>query len=133
MARRWRVSPDVGSMIVPPGFKRPARSAASIIRRPMRSLTLPPGFSISSLARIVGLTPAVTLRRRTSGVPPIASRKLSRYLMSEGLSCSPDLRLGQLQAEDSARVAEVDPAVRCGFHGQHAAPVVEDHGLGGDV
>ena len=41
-------------MIVPPGLSRPSRSAASIIGRPMRSLTEPPGLSISSLARRSG-------------------------------------------------------------------------------
>ena len=54
MASPWPVLPDVGSMIVPPGFSRPARSAASIIGRPIRSLTEPPGLSISSFARISG-------------------------------------------------------------------------------
>ena len=54
MARPWPVLPDVGSMIVPPGLSRPARSAASIIGSPMRSLTEPPGLSVSSLARISG-------------------------------------------------------------------------------
>ncbi len=44
------VLPEVGSTMVPPGFNSPWRSAASIIRIPMRSLTLPPGFSISSFA-----------------------------------------------------------------------------------
>ena len=41
-------------MIVPPGLSRPSRSAASIIGRPMRSLTEPPGLSISILARRSG-------------------------------------------------------------------------------
>ena len=50
MARPWPVLPLVGSMMVPPGLSRPARSAASIIGRPMRSLTEPPGLSISILA-----------------------------------------------------------------------------------
>ena len=36
-------------MIVPPGLSSPACSAASIIGSPMRSLTEPPGLSISSL------------------------------------------------------------------------------------
>ena len=36
--------PDVGSTIVPPGFSRPSRSAASIIAIATRSFTLPPGF-----------------------------------------------------------------------------------------
>src|SRR5713226_9334180 len=77
MAKPCPVLPEVGSTIVPPAFSMPARSAASIIRKPMRSLTLPPGFSISSLARMVGLTPRVTLCRRTSGVSPTASRNVS--------------------------------------------------------
>ena len=37
-------------MIVPPGSSSPSRSAASIIAMAGRSLTLPPGLSISSLA-----------------------------------------------------------------------------------
>src|SRR2546425_4798778 len=78
MASPWPVLPEVGSTIVPPGLRKPARSAASIIRRPIRSLTLPPGLSISSLARIVGWTPRVILCRRTIGVSPTASRNVSR-------------------------------------------------------
>lgn len=44
------VFPEVGSMIVSPGFKVPARSASSIIRRLMRSFTLPPALKNSHLA-----------------------------------------------------------------------------------
>ena len=80
MARPWPVFPDVGSTSVPPGFSSPAFSAASIIRSPMRSFTLPPGFSISSFARTVAWTPAVVWRSRTSGVFPMASRNESRTL-----------------------------------------------------
>ena len=50
--------PEVGSTIVPPGFSSPSRSAASIIASPIRSLTEPPGFRYSSLARIVPGTSA---------------------------------------------------------------------------
>src|SRR5918995_3277148 len=78
MARPWPALPDVGSTIVPPGLSRPARSAASIIRRPIRSLTLPPGYSISSFARTVGRRPREILFRRTRGVSPTASRNESR-------------------------------------------------------
>src|SRR5712692_1286990 len=46
---------------------------------PMRSLTLPPGLSSSSFARMVGLIPLVTLCRRTKGVFPTRSRMLSEY------------------------------------------------------
>jgi hypothetical protein len=43
------VLPLVPSTIVPPGLSAPARSAASMIGRPMRSLTLPPGLKNSAL------------------------------------------------------------------------------------
>ena len=81
--------PDVGSMIVPPGFSSPARSAASIIGSPIRSLTEPPGFSISSLARMSGCRPTgprsrVTRVSRTSGVPPTRSRIVSAYCIVRG-------------------------------------------------
>ena len=71
-------------MIVPPGLSRPARSAASIIGRPIRSLTEPPGLSISSLARSSGWRsagPRSRVRRvsRTSGVLPTRSRIDSAY------------------------------------------------------
>ena len=52
MARPTPVLPEVGSTIVPPGLSFPSRSAASIIGRPMRSFTEPPGFRYSSFARI---------------------------------------------------------------------------------
>src|SRR6266545_1009184 len=74
MARPWPVFPEVGSTIVPPGRSCPPRSAASIMRRPIRSFTLPPGFSISSLAKMAGRTPRTTLWSRTSGVLPMPSR-----------------------------------------------------------
>jgi hypothetical protein len=46
------VLPLVASTIVVlPGSIRPSRSAASIIATPIRSLTEPPGLSISSLAK----------------------------------------------------------------------------------
>ena len=52
IARPTPVLPEVGSTIVPPGFSFPSRSAASIIARPIRSLTEPPGFRYSSFARM---------------------------------------------------------------------------------
>src|SRR5256885_1527457 len=64
--------------MVPPGFSWPLRSASSIIRSPIRSLTLPPGLSVSTLARMVGRSPAVMRESRTSGVCPTASRMLPR-------------------------------------------------------
>ena len=55
-----------------PGPQLPSRSAASIMRIPMRSFTLPPGSMYSSLASRVGPSPS-TRCRRTSGVPPTRS------------------------------------------------------------
>lgn len=48
--QRPPVFPDVGSMMVSPGFRVPSRSASSIIRRLMRSFTLPPALKNSHLA-----------------------------------------------------------------------------------
>ena len=44
------VLPDVPSMIVPPGFSFPARSASSIIWIAIRSLIEFPGLKVSTLA-----------------------------------------------------------------------------------
>ena len=65
--------PDVGSTIVPPGRSLPSRSAASIIARPIRSLTEPPGFRYSSFASRVGATSAPNRSSRTIGVCPTRS------------------------------------------------------------
>ncbi|CAM5352892.1 hypothetical protein STENM327S_04610 [Streptomyces tendae] len=62
--------PLVGSTIVPPGRSSPLFSAASIMRRAMRSFTEPPGLKYSTLARTVALIPLVTLLSRTSGEAP---------------------------------------------------------------
>lgn len=48
--RRVPVLPEVGSMMVSPGFSTPALSASSTIRRAMRSFTLPPALRNSHLA-----------------------------------------------------------------------------------
>ena len=65
--------PDVGSMIVPPGFKAPDFSASSTILTAMRSLTLPPGFMYSILAATVADPAGTTLVNFTSGVLPTRS------------------------------------------------------------
>lgn len=44
------VFPDVGSMMVSPGFSAPERSASSTMRRLIRSFTLPPALKNSHLA-----------------------------------------------------------------------------------
>ena len=55
----------------------PWRSAASIIARPMRSLTLHSGLRFSILARIVAGQSGGMRRRRTSGVLPMQSVMVS--------------------------------------------------------
>ena len=44
------VLPEVGSMMVAPGFSVPLASASSIMALAMRSFTLPAGLKYSSLA-----------------------------------------------------------------------------------
>src|SRR5919205_712425 len=85
IARPVPVLPDVGSMIVPPGFRRPSRSAASTSRMATRSLIEPPGLKYSTLATICGARPAPIRLRRISGVSPTVSRIES--LMS-AVSCA---------------------------------------------
>src|SRR5919106_719132 len=67
------VLPLVGSTIVAPGLTRPCASADSSIARPIRSLTLPPGFSDSSLATTLAPPGRGSRFRRTIGVWPISS------------------------------------------------------------
>ena len=70
------VLPDVGSTMVVLGPTLPARSAASIMERPMRSFTDESGLKNSSLASTsaFALKRADSLGSRTSGVSPIVSR-----------------------------------------------------------
>src|SRR5690349_7185354 len=74
MARPTPVLPEVGSTIVPPGLSFPSRSACSIIARPIRSLTEPPGLRYSSLARIRAWPAGESLSSRTIGESPTRSR-----------------------------------------------------------
>ncbi len=68
------VLPLVGSIsTVLPGVILPAFSAASIMAKPMRSLTLDAGFWLSSLTTTVADNPAATRFNRTNGVRPINS------------------------------------------------------------
>ena len=53
MASPMPVLPEVPSMMVPPGFSSPARSASSIILTAMRSLIELPGLKVSSLTSTV--------------------------------------------------------------------------------
>ena len=66
--------PDVGSTSVPPGFREPSRSAASIIASAGRSLIDPPGFRYSTLATSGVRTSGARRESRTTGVSPITSR-----------------------------------------------------------
>src|SRR4051794_27924514 len=74
MARPTPVLPEVGSTIVPPGFSFPSRSACSIIARPIRSFTEPPGLRYSSLARIRARPGGESRSSRTIAVEPTRSR-----------------------------------------------------------
>ena len=110
--------PDVGSTIVPPGLRSPARSAASIIGSPIRSLTEPPGFSVSSLARIRGCASsapevAAGMRvSRTSGVSPTRSRIDSAYCI-----WAEDIGPGHREGRQCGRGR--DRARRCDRRGAH--------------
>src|SRR5205085_1921119 len=64
------------STMVSPGFNAPDFKADCTIARPMRSLTLPPGFIISTLPNRSTLAPPRIRSSRTSGVRPIQSRML---------------------------------------------------------
>src|SRR5438067_9568730 len=79
------VFPLVASRIVLPGVSRPRAMPSRIIASPGRSLTLPPGLSISALPDTVtpSGSPAVTAVSRTSGVLPTRSRRVtSRCLVA---------------------------------------------------
>src|SRR5262245_30275898 len=71
-------------MIVPPGRRRPSRSAASTMRIATRSLIDPPGLKYSTLATICGVRPAPIRLRRTSGVSPTESS--SESLISDSVA-----------------------------------------------
>ncbi len=70
------VLPEEFSMMRSPGFRRPSRSAASIMYFEMRSLLLPMGFMNSSLAKASTGRCSTTRRSRTRGVLPMASMTL---------------------------------------------------------
>ena len=72
IAKPTPVFPDVGSMMVDPGFRRPSFSAASTIAKAGLSLTLPPGFVVSTFAITGHGIPSVTRTSRTMGVRPIS-------------------------------------------------------------
>ena len=73
------VLPEVGSISTVSGPIRPSFSAASIMARPMRSLTEPSGLKNSSLPSSSALHPSSpeSLASRTNGVLPMVSKMLS--------------------------------------------------------
>src|SRR5713101_866863 len=73
MARPIPVLPLVGSTTVAPRLSAPRRSASSIMATAIRSLTLPPGFSDSILARTAAPSLLGSRLSFTSGVPPTTS------------------------------------------------------------
>ena len=72
------VFPPVASTNVMPGLNLPDRSASSIRATPKRSLTLPPGFRISSLATILPGNPRAIRESSTNGVPPIVAETFEK-------------------------------------------------------
>src|SRR3972149_3522790 len=80
------VVPLVGSTIVSPGLRRLLFSAASIMLRAMRSLTLPAGFIDSTLATTSAQPGCTTRFRRSMGVPPTRSRTVSAIFLSLPIS-----------------------------------------------
>ena len=85
------VFPLVGSTSVEPGRSVPFFSASSIIERAIRSLTLPPGFCDSTLARTVALPEGGRRFSRTSAVLPIAEAR-ARFAPKETVA-RPDAAL----------------------------------------
>ena len=79
MARPMPVLPLVGSMMVPPGFSLPLRSASSTIDSAMRSLIEPPGLERSDLIQTSALSPNSRLMRMC-GVLPMVSRMLVAFM-----------------------------------------------------
>ena len=77
------VLPEVGSTKTVSLLMRPSFSAFSIIAKPTRSLTLPPGLKDSTLARRVAFKPNSfsMFFNSTSGVLPIVSRMLLWIIM----------------------------------------------------
>src|SRR5438067_1794052 len=76
MAMAMPVLPDDDSMIVDPAWRSPSFSASSIMALAARSLTDPPGFWPSSLARMRTLGLGLSSLTSTSGVLPMRSSTL---------------------------------------------------------
>src|SRR3979411_318482 len=77
------VFPAVASLTVHPGFSFPVRSACSIKPIAARSLTLPPGFRYSSLAKISAAPGGASLFICSIGVSPTSLEISSLTRMRE--------------------------------------------------
>src|SRR3954447_19778696 len=132
MASPVPVLPDVGSMIVPPGLRRPSRSAASTSRMATRSLIEPPGLKYSTLATICGVSPAPMRARRTSGVSPTVSRieslmSASRVARRGSTAAMPATIRNEVRCVASAvmhriRLCPADDGVRLAFGVHDSGP-----------
>src|SRR5574337_2127154 len=101
------VLPAVPSTRVSPGLILPARSADSIIDRPMRSLIEPPGLALSSF-RNSSHTPASRRCALTIGVLPMSSSTLLLMVMGfrlSGRKIRPNPRTRRVPANDLACIA----------------------------
>ncbi len=81
------VFPEVPSIIVPPGFKRPSASASSIIVRAIRSFTELPGLKVSYFANTKQGKSFVSSFIFTKGVFPMVSNMFFAYSISIILPC----------------------------------------------
>src|SRR5262245_955961 len=78
------VLPPVYSTTWPPRFKRPSRSAASIMASAIRSFILPVGCSLSIFSRRRAPFAGTTRLNGTRGVSPMQSRMFIALLLHEG-------------------------------------------------
>ena len=81
MAKPIPVLPEVPSMMVPPGFNLPSRSASSIIFKAIRSLIELPGLVDSTFANTIAGISLVILFNLTKGVFPIVSKILLYHML----------------------------------------------------
>src|SRR3546814_15426739 len=98
------VLPDVGSTMVPPAFRLPSRSAASIIARPIRSLIDPPGLARSDL--IHTSASGNSRETRICGVLPMVSRIELAFIVAVHLL---DNRTGDRAARTDAASRHILP------------------------
>src|SRR5262245_19816600 len=114
MARPIPVLPDVPSMMVPPGFSSPLRSASSIILTAIRSLIELPGLNVSSLTTtVLSLTPRLMRLMRTIGVLPMVSRMLLEIFVQGRIATSASLLEDEVcRAQETQTGPEVIPVQR---------------------